>query len=175
MEDIEKLKYPIGKYNATETIDIHVINKWIDQINILPSDLRTITVDLAKEDLDKTYRPGGWNIRQIIHHLADSHANSFVRFKWALTEDSPEIKAYYEDRWAELPDCTEAPIELSIDFIDALHKKWVFLLKSMNDEQWERTFKHPQTGREISLKKNLGLYVWHGNHHLAHIRNALHS
>jgi hypothetical protein len=174
MEDIEKLKYPIGKYRPPESIDSSVIDEWINQITVLPSDLRTITVELSKEELEKTYRPGGWTIRQIIHHIADSHTNSLIRFKWALTEDSPEIKAYHEDRWAELTDSSKAPIELSIDFIDALHKKWVYLLRSMNNEQWDRVFKHPETGKEISLKKNLGLYAWHGNHHLAHIKNALH-
>lgn len=174
MEEIEKLKYPIGKYRSPESIDSMTIEKWINQIAILPSDLRTITVDLTNDDLEKTYRPGSWTIRQIVHHIADSHINSFIRFKWALTEDNPEIKAYYEGRWANLADSVEAPIELSIDFIDALHKKWVFLLKGMNEEQWDLTFKHPESGREIALKKNLGLYAWHGNHHMEHIKIALH-
>jgi len=175
MDDIDTLKYPIGKYSWPENIDQGIIKEWIHDISQLPSDLRTVTVGLSDDDLSRTYRPGSWNVRQIIHHIADSHMNSFVRYKWALTEDNPEIKAYFEAKWAELPDSTEAPIDLSIDFIESLHKKWAFLLNNMTTEQWDLTFRHPETGREISLKWNLGLYAWHGNHHLAHIRQALHS
>jgi len=175
MKDVESLKYPIGKYKTPDSIDRSIIKDWISQISILPTDLRTVTVNLSKKDLLKTYRPGGWNVRQIVHHIADSHLNSYIRFKWALTEDNPIIKAYYEDRWADLEDSEKAPIDLSIDFIECLHKKWVFLLNNLNDEQWEQTFKHPETGRIISLKWNLGLYAWHGNHHLSHIKLALHS
>ena len=175
MEDIEKLKYPTGKYKAPETIDNQTIKGWIQQVSALPTDLRTITVGLSDEVLLRTYRPGSWNIRQIIHHIGDSHANSYLRFKWALTEDRPLIKAYYEDRWAELSDSLEAPIDLSIDFIESLHKKWVYLLNHLTEDQWNRTFKHPETGRELTLKWNLGLYAWHGNHHLTHIKLAMHQ
>jgi hypothetical protein len=171
----ENLKYPIGKYRAPEAVSSQNIKDWIAQINLLPTDLRSLTVDLSESDLLKTYRPGGWNIRQIVHHIADSHSNSFIRFKWTLTEETPVIKAYYEDRWANLYDAKEAPIEISVDFIESLHKRWVFLLNHLSTEEWDRSFKHPETGRIISLKWNLGLYAWHGRHHLEHIKIALHS
>jgi hypothetical protein len=175
MDDMEKLKYPIGKYTWPEPIDKPTIDNWIHDINQLPSDLRTITVGLQDSELDKSYRPGAWNVRQLVHHIGDSHANSYIRFKWALTEDNPTIKAYYEERWADLRDSTSAPIDLSIDFIESLHKRWVYLLNSMDNSDWDKTFVHPETGRQITLKWNLGLYAWHGNHHLAHIKMALHS
>lgn len=171
----ENLKYPIGKYRPPETISSQNIEDWIAQITLLPTDLRSLTVDLSESDLLKTYRPGGWNIRQIVHHIADSHSNSFIRFKWTLTEETPIIKAYYEDRWANLADSMEAPIEISVDFIESLHKRWAFLLHHLTNEEWDRTFQHPETGRTISLKWNLGLYAWHGKHHLEHIKIALHS
>jgi len=173
MESIERLKYPIGKYNPPENIDNDKVRGWIQEINELPSQLIPLVVDLSDEQLLFTYRPDGWNIRQLIHHIGDSHMSSYVRFKWALTEDNPLIKAYYEERWAELEDSTRAPINMSLDFIQALHKKWVFLLRSMDENQLERSFEHPESGRTIQLKWNVGLYAWHGNHHLAHIKLAL--
>ena len=173
MKDTEKLKYPIGRYKVPESIDKQVIKEWISQIALLPTDLRSLTVDLTEPDLEKTYRHDGWNVRQIVHHIADSHSNSFIRFKWALTEETPTIKAYFEDRWANLPDAIEAPIEISVDFIESLHKRWVFLLNKLTSEQLDRSFKHPESGRIISLKWNLGLYAWHGRHHLEHIKLAL--
>ena len=175
MKDPEKRKYRVGRYKAPESIDKQVIKEWISQINQFPADLRSLTVDLAEADLEKTYREDGWNVRQIVHHLADSHSNSYIRFKWALTEETPTIKAYFEDRWANLTDSKKAPIDISVDFIESLHKRWVFLLNTLTPEQWDNTFKHPETGRIISLKWNLGLYVWHGKHHLEHIKIALHS
>ena len=175
MKDAENLRYPIGRYNPPGSIDEENIKEWISQLIILPTDLRSITVNLRADDLVKTYRQGGWNIRQLVHHIADSHANSFIRYKWALTEDTPVIKAYYEDRWANLDDSKEGPIEHSVDFIESLHRRWVFLLKNLSADQWDRAFKHPETGKIISLKWNLGLYAWHGVHHLEHIKIALHS
>jgi len=150
-----------------------MIHGWIQEINELPSQLIPLVVDLDDEQLQLTYRDDSWNIMQLVHHIGDSHMSSYVRFKWTLTEDNPLIKAYYEDRWAELEDSTRAPINMSLDFIQALHKKWVFLLRSMDEKQWERSFKHPESGHSIQLKWNVGLYAWHGNHHLAHIKLAL--
>lgn len=172
MEGIENLKYPIGKYSPPESINPQILNNWILQIAQLPKDLRTLTVNLSEDDLDKTYRPGGWNVRQLVHHIGDSHLHIYVRFKWTLTEDKPTIKAYFEDRWADLDDST-APIDMSVDFIEALHRKWVFLMESLTDQQWERKFVHPESEKQITLSWNLGLYAWHGQHHLAHIKTAL--
>ena len=123
---------------------------------------------LSEARLDTPYRPGGWTVRQVVHHLPDSHLNSYVRFKLALTEEEPTIKPYYEDRWAELQEAKTAPIELSLALLDSLHKRWVLMLRSMKSEDWKRTFRHPDLG-VVSLEKNVALYSWHGRHHVAHI------
>ncbi len=168
----ENLKYPIGKYSPPSEIDTGQIDKWISEIKELPTQLRAISEQIANSQLDMTYRSGGWNVRQLIHHIGDSHLNSYVRFKWTLTEDNPTIKAYDEAAWAELID-SKGPIGTALDFVDSLHSKWVYLMEKMNAEDWDRTFFHPQSGREISLKWNVGLYAWHGKHHLEHIRIAV--
>ncbi len=128
---------------------------------------------LSEEQLDTPYRPGGWTVRQTIHHVSDSHHHSYTRFKWALTEDKPIIKAYYEDRWAELMDSKAAPIAMSLQHLKAVHFKLVYLLKRLSEEDLKKTFIHPGTKKEVSLKRNIGLYAWHGNHHYAHIENVL--
>lgn len=123
---------------------------------------------LNDQQLDTPYRPGGWTVRQLAHHVPDSHLNSYVRFRLALTEDEPTIKPYYEDRWAELPDARTAPIHTSLALLGSLHERWVLLLRSMAPEQFARTFRHPELGL-MTLDKNLALYAWHGQHHVAHI------
>jgi len=123
---------------------------------------------LTGAQLDTPYRPGGWTVRQVVHHVPDSHLNSYVRFRWALTEEEPDIKAYHEDRWAELADARTAPVEVSLALLDSLHARWVALLRSLNEQEWKRTFRHPQHGL-ITLEKNAALYAWHGRHHTAHI------
>jgi len=130
--------------------------------------LRKEVENLSDEQLNTPYREGGWTIRQVVHHLPDSHLNSYVRFKLALTEDNPKVKTYEEHLWAELKDTFETPIEVSLNLINSLHKRWVVLLKSLSDEQFERTFNHPEWGN-IPLDKTLALYAWHSRHHLAHI------
>ena len=167
----EHLKFPIGKYHPPSEIDAAQIQRWIAEIGALPNLVRNIVLPLSKDDLDRTYRPDGWNIKQVVHHLGDSHLNSYVRFKWSLTEDSPIIKSYDEAAWAELEDYDS--ISDSIDFLTILHSRWTHLLRGMSESQWERTFTHPETGSIISLRKNVGLYAWHGKHHLAHIKLAL--
>jgi len=169
---MEDLKYPIGKFEIIEPIATEDLNEWIDILDTLPKKLTELTQNLDQDQLDTPYRDGGWTIRQVVHHLADSHYNSYIRFKWTLTEDQPVIKAYYEDRWAGLHDY-EAPIEWSLDAIKSLHKKWVYLLKGLDSKALKRTFIHPEGNRIISLEKNIGLYAWHSEHHLAHIRNLL--
>ena len=129
--------------------------------------------DLNDEKLKNKYRPDGWTIKQVVHHCADSHINSFVRFKLALTEDVPAIKPYFEDRWAELSDSLSNDISDSIQILNSLHNKWVLLLRSLTVEQLHREFFHPETNKKISLKENIGLYAWHCNHHLAHIQLAI--
>jgi uncharacterized damage-inducible protein DinB len=123
---------------------------------------------LTDEQLDTPYRSGGWTVRQVVHHVPDSHLNSYVRFKLALTEDNPTIKPYEEGRWAELSDSNSTPVEVSLTLLESLHDRWVRLLRSLTPEQWKRTFRHPELG-EMTLEKTLALYAWHGKHHVAHI------
>ena len=171
-EDLEKLRYPIGRFEPPSQVDQDQIESWISDIEALPGDLRRTVRGLTETQLDTPFRPGGWTIRQVIHHLPDSHINSFIRFKLALTEDRPEIKPYFEDRWAELADYSEAPVAASLDLLDGLHRRWVALLRSLTEQDLERTFIHPESGL-VNLPETIGSYAWHGQHHLAHIREAI--
>ena len=173
MIDIEKLKYPIGKFEKPGRITLETVNRWIDEIEHLPHQLREILKEVKDSLLDTPYRPGGWTIRQVIHHLPDSHMNSYIRFRWALTENKPVIKAYYEDRWSELPDAKFGNIEISLILLEALHIRWAMLLRSLKLEDLHKTFVHPENNSEVRLDENIGIYAWHGKHHLAHIRNCL--
>jgi len=171
--DIELLKYPIGKFEKPKRITLETIGRWIDEIEHLPILLRKAVENLNEKQLDLTYRPGGWTIRQVIHHLPDSHMNSYIRFRWALTEDKPTIRAYYEEQWAELSDAKYGNIEISLILLEALHIRWVLLLRTLKLEDLNRSFIHPETGKEIRLDENIGLYAWHGNHHLAQIETVV--
>jgi len=168
--ELNKLRYPIGKYKAPDIISKDIVDGWIKIIEEHPQKLRALVNGLSDEQLDTPYRPDGWTIRQVVHHLPDSHINSYVRFKWALTEDRPTIKAYHEDRWAELPDCF-GPINDALDLLSAVHKKWVIILKSLSENELKKSFVHPESGRETLLDWNLGMYAWHCDHHYAHIEN----
>ena len=161
------LRYPIGRYAPPASITEQQVDAWIDEIAALPADLRAAVAPLTDEQLDTPYRPGGWTVRQVVHHLFDSHANSFVRFKWTLTEDRPRIKAYDEKAWAELPD-SRGPVGPSLDALEALHARWTNLLRHMTWPEFQREFVHPKAGA-VTLAWNIGLYAWHGPHHLAHI------
>ena len=161
------MRYPIGTFQFDGEITNIVTNEWIREIEDLPSLVRDAVKDLNNEQLDTPYRPGGWTIRQVVHHLADSHMNAYVRFKLALTEVNPVIKTYDETKWAELQDY-ELPIDLSLSLLEALHKRWSTLLRSLTSTEMEKTFIHPDSG-EVSVGKNIGIYAWHGRHHLAHI------
>lgn len=173
--DLEELKYPIGKFQRPKRITLETLGRWIDEIEHLPHQIRVAVQGLNENQLNTPYRPGGWTIRQVIHHLPDSHINSYVRFRWALTEDKPTIKAYYEDRWAELSDAKNANIEISLILLEALHIRWSLLLRSLNLEQLQKTFVHPESKAKIRLDENIGIYAWHGKHHLAHINNCINS
>ncbi len=171
--DLEKLKYPIGQYNAPETLDMDIWNGWVAEIGQFPAEIRKLAEGLSEEELAYRYRPEGWNIRQLIHHCSDSHMNALIRIKWVLTEDSPTIKAYNEAKWAELPDTLELAPEVSLAQLEVIHVKIVHLLKGMKKEEWDRVFFHPEVKGALQIGKYMGLYAWHGNHHLAHIRQAL--
>lgn len=170
---LEKLKYPIGKLEIPTNINNKNIEDWISIIEHFPNRLENLVQHLSEEQLDTTYRENGWTIRQVIHHCYDSHHNSYTRFKWTLTEDKPIIKAYYEERWAELFDSKSAPISLSLHAIKALHAKWVYLLKGLSEENLAAFFIHPSGNEEVTLKKNIGIYAWHCNHHFAHIQQLM--
>ena len=166
---IEQLQYPIGKFNVKRPISVEDRNQYIQDIANLPQQLIAAIDGFSDEQLDTPYRPGGWTVRQVIHHLADSHINSYIRFKLALTEKKPIIKPYWEDRWAELSDAKSAPVELSLRLLESLHGRWVILLKNLSDADTEETFVHPEHGKEVPLDINIAIYSWHSRHHLAHI------
>lgn len=170
---LEKLKYPIGKPAIPSEIANEDINNWITIIENFPAKLDKLTANLTNEQLDTPYRDHGWTIRQVVHHCADSHQHRYIRFKWALTEDKPVIKAYYEDKWADLFDSKTAPISLSINYLKALHAKWVYFLKGLSEEELNKTFIHPDGYKPIKLNKNIAIYAWHCNHHFAHINNLI--
>ncbi len=164
-------RYPIGEFDCAEHISTEEIKAWINEIRTLPRRLIVIVKHLSDEDLESTYREGSWTIRQIVHHIADSHMNAYIRFKLALTEENPTIKPYAEDKWAKLPD-SKLPIATSLKIIESLHERWVYLIENLTNEQLKKTFIHPDSGI-VSVEKNIGIYAWHGNHHIAHIKNAL--
>lgn len=170
---MEHLKYPIGQFKRPLVIKPAKIEKWIAEIEAVPSQMRALTENLSEEELELPYRPGGWTIRQVVHHTVDSHINSYVRFKWALTEDNPTIKAYYEERWAELEDYNNTPVSVSLNMMEGLHIRWTNLLKSLTPEQLKRTYIHPSGNKTFKVDETIGMYAWHGNHHIAHIKLAL--
>ncbi len=162
------LRYPIGKFRYDGAPNDEEKQSLLEEIAHTPKKLRAAVQGLSESKLDTEYRPGGWTVRQVIHHVPDSHLNAYVRFKLALTEDDPTIKPYAEDRWAELADTKATPVEVSLALLDSLHDRWVRLLRSLTEEEWKRTFRHPDLG-PMTLEKTLALYAWHGKHHVAHI------
>jgi uncharacterized damage-inducible protein DinB len=166
----QDLRYPIGKFHFEGPLTDEQKQKCVDQIEQAPTHLRAAVKGLPDSQLDTPYRPEGWSVRQLAHHIPDSHLNAYIRFKLALTEDAPTIKPYAEDRWAQLADSRTTPIEVSLTLLDSLHYRWIRLLRSLQPDDWKRTFRHPELG-EVSLEKNLALYAWHGRHHVAQITN----
>jgi len=161
-------RFPIGPFKWPLTVPAAARAEYIARIAALPGRVRQAVEALTDAQLDTPYREGGWTVRQVIHHIPDSHMNAFIRFKLALTENEPVIKPYDEAAWARLGDVAGTPVETSLCLLDCLHKRWVVLLNGIAEEDWKRRFVHPQLG-PVTLEKNLALYAWHGDHHLAHI------
>ncbi len=162
------LRYPIGKFELPAVVADADRPGLIDRIAALPGEIRRAVAELDDAQLDTPYRDGGWTVRQVVHHLPDSHLNAYTRFKLALTEDVPTIKTYEEGRWAELPEARSAPIEVSLALLDALHERWVLMLRVLADGQYARRLRHPEWGL-LSLDQMLALYAWHSRHHVAHV------
>jgi hypothetical protein len=167
-----QLKYPIGLFVNPPVITDEFISEWISVIASFPQHIESETKYLNDQQLDTPYRHEGWTIRQVVHHCADSHMNSFIRIKLALTEENPTIKPYLEDRWAELTDSNNLPVSSSLKIIEGVHERWGALLKSLTNDQWKRTFIHPEHGKVFSIDAMTGFYAWHCQHHLAHICQA---
>ena len=161
-------RYPIGKFQRPETVTYEMLDAAILTIEALSAKLNAVVNDLEPEQLDTPYREGGWTVRQLVHHVADSHMNAYVRTRLALTEDWPTIKPYDQKLWAVLPDANSLPIDVSLELLDTLHRRWVVLLESLTDEQWERGYNHPENGRQ-TLAEVASRYDWHSRHHVAHI------
>lgn len=166
--ELDQLRYPIGKYEP-QPFSTEQQLLWINDIQQLPSLLQTAVQGLSDEQLLTPYRPEGWTVQQLVHHIADSHVNAYTRFKLGLTETNPTIKPYDEEAWALLPDTAQLPITLSIQILQAVHARLVVILNNMTLEQWERTVVHPEHGKQMNLWYLLGNYAWHGRHHTAHI------
>ncbi|MBD1380523.1 YfiT family bacillithiol transferase [Metabacillus arenae] len=161
------LRYPIGQFKYEKELSMNVIEKWINEIEVAPAKLKAAVKNLTDDQLDTPYRSGGWTVRQVVHHIADSHINSYTRLKLSLTEENPTIKPYLEEKWAELPD-SKLDIDVSLSLLAALHRRWVTLLRSLLPSELEKIFYHPDSGA-ITIGESIGLYAWHGSHHIAHI------
>lgn len=172
-QELEQLRYPIGRFVVPNEITERKIKDWITILEELPERYEKMVIPLSEEQLETPYRPEGWTVRQVVHHVSDSHHNSYIRFKWALTENMPIIKPYDEKAWAELFDTKSAPIQMSLDHLKAVHNKLVYLLRGLTPTQLKRTFIHPEGNEETTLEENISRYAWHGSHHFAHIYNLI--
>ncbi|WP_421945678.1 YfiT family bacillithiol transferase [Pedobacter sp.] len=171
--DLEKLKYPIGQFVMPEIFDEEQAAIWISEIEALPNQIKKATENLSDEELNQVYRPDGWTLKQVVHHIPDSHMNAYIRFKQALTEDIPIIRPYYEERWAETEEAKNGGIQMSVALLVSLHQRWVAFLKTLKLDDYQRRYIHPAQGKELTLANMLGMYAWHGKHHLAHITNTI--
>ncbi len=171
--ELHKLKYPIGPYRKPALISDQLTEQWIDTIAEFPTTMHDLTSNLTAEQLNFIYRPDGWKVKQVVHHCADSHMNFLIRIKLALTEDTPTIRPYFEDRWALLSDALDDDLSNTLNLLKYLHAKIVGLLRSLSAEQLQRSFIHPDSGKEFSMAEVIGHYAWHSNHHIAHVRQAL--
>ena len=165
-EELEKLRYPVGRFSYTP--GENSINNFFSNIESFPSKLRHEVENLDEEQLNTKYRPGGWTIKQVVHHVADSHMNAYIRMKLVLTETDPAIRPYFQDRWAELVD-SKSDINISLQLIEPLHKKWVMILKNLSEDDMKKRYFHPEQKKFFPVDEFIALYSWHCNHHLAHI------
>lgn len=166
----ESLSYPIGKYQ-TKPFSQKQKDEWLLDIKFLPAELELTIQNLDEAQLQTPYRDGGWTVHQLVHHIADSHMNAYMRFRLGLTENNPTIKPYDQEAWAQLNDTKTLPINVSLTLLHALHQRWYATMKDLSDEAWQRTVFHPEQKKEITLWHLLGMYSWHGKHHTAHIKN----
>lgn len=162
------LSYPVGKLAYDDDVTAGKRTAWIRQIRDAPAALRAAVAGLSEPQLDTPYRPGGWTVRQVVHHVPDSHLNAYIRFKWTLTEENPTIKPYNQNAWAALADTKLTPVSVSLDVLEAVHKRFVVLLESLKDGDWRRPLMHPENG-PMTLDQMLQQYAWHGRHHVAHV------
>ena len=167
--NLETLRYPVGKFIFPEQISAEEMALLIKTIEELPAKLRGAVSNMSEEQLNTPYRDGGWTVRQVVHHLFDSHSNSYTRMKLAMTEDNPAIKPYMEAPWAELEDGKNAPVELGLELLELLHKRWIIFLRSLTEKDLQRTFFHPDNKRSQTIAQTIALYAWHSRHHLSHI------
>jgi hypothetical protein len=171
--DLDALRYPIGRFERVQTpLDAAALDAHLATLEQTPARFRSLVARLSDAELDTPYRPGGWTIRQVVHHVPDSHMNAYIRMKWAMTEDEPAIKVYEEQLWAELPEAKSGAIEMSLALLDALHRRWLAFLRGVPPSNLRRAFIHPEWGR-IGVDEALALYAWHCRHHAAHIEQAL--
>ena len=173
MTDIDALRYPIGPIDRPKTpLDRAARAAYLQTIEQLPARMRALVAGLTDQQLETRYRPGGWTIRQVVHHVPDSHLNAYIRMKLAMTEEAPTIRTYEEARWAELPEARTGPVSLSLDLLEALHRRWLAFLRALSESDCQRMFVHPQWGR-VPIDEAIAMYAWHGRHHAAHIEQAL--
>lgn len=171
--ELDQLKFPIGKYLPPANYEPELIEEWIEELAALPKNLREIVENLSYESLDWTYKPNSWTIKQVVHHLADSHVNSFIRFKLILTEDTPTVRPYDQDAWAMLPDGNSPEIVDSLSILQGIHGRLATLLSDLDTDDLDKNFFHPEYEGTLTLKWLIGLYAWHSRHHLAHIKQAI--
>ena len=173
MTDIETLKYPVGRMPRVQTpLDRTAREQHLRTLEDLPTRFRSLAGGLTDAQLETVYRPGGWTIRQVVHHVPDSHMNAYIRMKLAATEDAPAIRTYEEQLWAELPDGKCAPVAVSLDLLDAVHRRWLAFLRAYPEAELQRVFVHPTWGR-VTIDEGIAMYAWHARHHTAHIEQAL--
>jgi DinB family protein len=170
MDNLEHLRYPVGRMPRNSApLDVRTREEYLGILEAMPARVRSLVSGLSDAQLDTPYRPGGWTVRQVVHHVPDSHMNAYVRMKLGVTEDKPTVKTYEEARWAELPEAKSAPVAMSIDLLDALHRRWVAFLRALPEPDFRKAFSHPDWGI-VSIEEALGMYAWHCRHHTEHIR-----
>ena len=173
MTDLESLRYPVGRFaRVTGPLDRAARRAHIDTIEQMPALFRSLVAGKSDAELDTPYRPGGWTVRQVVHHVPDSHMNAYLRMKFAMTEDAPAIKVYEESRWAELPEAKTGPTDMSLALLDGLHRRWVMFMRLLTDADCARVYVHPELGR-VTIDEAIALYEWHARHHAGHIKQGL--